>query len=200
MYKTIHTFTMCLYAMKIRNYEVITVKTSLKGDQRGSLSSLAGILVGVIVFVALLPVMLQTLAGVEATGTAGTLLQYLPLFIVLGVVLAIIGWAIKPLIGEHLGAMTSLRSMMHNERGDLQVAALVSAIVIITVGVIFFPIIQGQIGILTSDNTPDNDDENIGSLDTYPTAKTLADLIPMFYVLALVFLSLGFALRGMGKI
>lgn len=173
----------------------------LLGENRGQgLSGLAGILVGVIVFVAMLPVMLQVLADVEATGIAGTLITYLPLFIVLGVVLAIIAWAIKPIVGKKLGRAISLRAMYHNHRGTIQVAALVSAIVILTVGIIFFPIIQAQTNILITDNTPDDDTENVGALENYGTAKTLAGLIPMFYVLALVFLALGFALRGIGKI
>ncbi|GAI15903.1 unnamed protein product, partial [marine sediment metagenome] len=53
-------------------------------NQKGQLQNLATILVGVIVFAAMIPILLTAIAETEATGIEGALMAYLPLFVVLG--------------------------------------------------------------------------------------------------------------------
>lgn len=67
-------------------------------NQKGQLENLATILVGVIVFAAMIPILLSAIAETEATGIVGALMDYLPLFVVLGLAIGIVVWAIKPVV------------------------------------------------------------------------------------------------------
>lgn len=58
-----------------------------------------GVVVVLVMFGALLPMVTDTIAITEATGTVGTLLTNLPLFLVLGIVLAVIGYSLVYLRG-----------------------------------------------------------------------------------------------------
>ena len=58
-----------------------------------------GVVVVLVMFGALLPMVTDTIAITEATGTVGTLLSNLPLFLVLGIVLAVIGYSLVYLKG-----------------------------------------------------------------------------------------------------
>jgi hypothetical protein len=58
-----------------------------------------GVVVVLVMFGALLPMVTDTIAITEATGTVGTLLTNLPLFLVLGIVLAVIGYSLVYLKG-----------------------------------------------------------------------------------------------------
>lgn len=176
------------------------MKNRLMRNHKGQLQNLATMLVGVIVFAAMIPILLSVVATTNAPGITGTLLSYLPLFVVLGIALAIIAWAIKPMVKKF--GTQQLDAFYRDRRGQLQIGALVSAIMIVTVGVIFFPIIQDSIDdvtVLAGAEDPGGENWNENQLLTGP-ALTMAQLIPMFYVLALVFIGIGFAMKGMGKI
>ena len=54
----------------------------------------AGIVVVLVMFAALLPMVTDTIDETESTGTVAMLLDNLPLFLVLGIVLAVIAGAI----------------------------------------------------------------------------------------------------------
>jgi hypothetical protein len=61
---------------------------------RSGILGIVGIIVVLIMFGALLPLVTQTIDQTEATGTVGLLLDNMPLFLVLGVVLAVIASAL----------------------------------------------------------------------------------------------------------
>lgn len=58
-----------------------------------------GVVVVLVMFAALLPLVTDTIAETESTGTIATLLSNLPLFLVLGIVLAVIAYALIYLRG-----------------------------------------------------------------------------------------------------
>jgi heme/copper-type cytochrome/quinol oxidase subunit 2 len=51
---------------------------------------IVGVVIGVVVFAAMFPMVYETVDDANATGATATLLDNLPLFLVLGIVLAII--------------------------------------------------------------------------------------------------------------
>jgi len=61
---------------------------------RTGIMGVIGIVVVLVMFAALLPMVTDTIDDTEATGTVATLLDNLPLFLVLGIVLAFIAGAI----------------------------------------------------------------------------------------------------------
>ena len=61
---------------------------------RAGIMGVIGIVVVLVMFAALLPMVTDTIDETEATGTVATLLDNLPLFLVLGIVLAVIAGAI----------------------------------------------------------------------------------------------------------
>lgn len=61
--------------------------------------ALVGVLVAIILFGALMPLVTDTIDGSGATGTTSTLLQNMPLFLVLGIVIAVIVGALAYLKG-----------------------------------------------------------------------------------------------------
>ena len=61
---------------------------------RSGIMSVIGIVVVLVMFAALLPMVTDTIDQTESTGTVAMLLDNLPLFLVLGIVLAVIAGAI----------------------------------------------------------------------------------------------------------
>lgn len=61
---------------------------------RNGIMGVIGIVVVLVMFAALLPMVTDTIDDTEATGTVAMLLDNLPLFLVLGIVLAVIAGAI----------------------------------------------------------------------------------------------------------
>lgn len=61
---------------------------------RAGIMGVIGIVVVLVMFAALLPMVTDTIDQTESTGTVAMLLDNLPLFLVLGVVLAVIAGAI----------------------------------------------------------------------------------------------------------
>jgi len=135
--------------------------------------SIVSIFVGLVIFGALLPLLTSTISSAGATGTVGTLMGYLPLFLCLGVILSIIYFAIG-----------KLRTKMINPR------QMVSAIIILVIGAIFYPLIDSQVSTINQTLVEANQ----------TAAANLAVQIPLFYVLALVFIAITFALRSVGKL
>lgn len=163
--------------------------------------------VAIVVFTALMPVVYDVLDGVAATGTTGTLFDMLPLFAILGVVLSVIFWSIEPIEGRL--SISSIRTRMSGitnwiseewqqskamadatfegglgNRGLLDLGAMVGAIIILVVGVILYPLISTQVSTLVNN-------ENLSG-----SQETLIQTVPLFYVLALVFVAIGWALRA----
>ena len=61
---------------------------------RSGIMGVIGIVVVLVMFAALLPMVTDTIDDTEATGTVAMLLDNLPLFLVLGIVLAVIAGSI----------------------------------------------------------------------------------------------------------
>lgn len=61
---------------------------------RSGIMGIIGVVVVLVMFAALMPMVADTIDGVSATGTVGMLLDNLPLFLVLGIVLAVIAASI----------------------------------------------------------------------------------------------------------
>lgn len=61
---------------------------------RSGIMGVIGIVVVLVMFAALLPLVTDTIDQTEATGTVAMLLNNMPLFLVLGIVLAVIAGAI----------------------------------------------------------------------------------------------------------
>ena len=61
-------------------------------DMRTGIMGIIGVVVVLVMFGALMPMVTDTIALTEATGTIGTLLNNLPLF--LGIVLSVIGYSL----------------------------------------------------------------------------------------------------------
>jgi len=147
----------------------------------GRISGIVRIFGAILVFVSLLPLVVETITDAGATGTEGTLLDYLPLFVTLGLMLMIISWAIGKLQG---GAGFPLFAFFIDAR------AVVGVIIVEVVGVLMYPIISTQCIAL-----------NTTLVDAgMTTSATLVLQIPLFYVLALVFIAIAFGLRATGKI
>lgn len=73
--------------------------------------------------------------------------------------------------------------------GGIDIGGMIGAIIIVVVGVLFLPIVQDQIDTMT--------DVSNGSLNG--TAATLMEQVPLFYVLALVFIALAWAISSAKK-
>jgi hypothetical protein len=61
---------------------------------RAGILAIVGIVVVLVMFAALLPMVTETIDNTESTGTVAMLLNNLPLFLVLGIVLAVIAASI----------------------------------------------------------------------------------------------------------
>lgn len=61
---------------------------------KAGMSGVIALVVLVIISAAMLPLLTETIADVDADGTVGTLLTYMPLFVVLGIALAVIMYAV----------------------------------------------------------------------------------------------------------
>lgn len=68
-------------------------------EMKKGILGIIGVIVVLILFGAMMPLLTETIDGAEATGTVATLLDNLPLFMVLGVVIAIIAYALAYLHG-----------------------------------------------------------------------------------------------------
>ncbi len=148
-------------------------------EVKSRISGIVQIFGAIVVFASLTPLLVTTITGSGATGTEATLLNYLPLFLALGIILWIIGWAIGKLSGT--GVSFPLFA-------DAQ--QIVGVIIIETVGVLFYPLVSTQCIALNTTLVA----------ASMTTAATLVLQIPLFYVLALVFIAIGFGLKAAGKI
>lgn len=79
-----------------------------------------------------------------------------------------------------------LKKLFKDKMGAVNVGAMIGAIIIVVVGVLFLPIVQEQIDTMT--------DPTNGSING--TAATLMDQVPLFYVLGLVFIALAWAISS----
>jgi hypothetical protein len=84
------------------------------------------------------------------------------------------------------------KDISQDESGEMSslLASMIGAVMIIVVGIIFLPLVQDQVDALTNEST--------GSLTG--VAASLADQIPLFYVLGLVFAAIGWvvaAIKGL---
>lgn len=196
------------------------------GDsERGSVSirTVVTMLAGIVVFTALMPLIYDSLDSVSPGGATGTLIDLIPLFIILGVVISVIAWGISEIKGstgiravgarfhnakfvkslkaqwrtaKKMAEMKTGFSFSNMSHGAMNISGLISAIIVVAVGVFLFPIVNDQVSGLVGDNTAlDNTYIESGSAEA-----TLVNLIPLFYVLALVFLAIGWALKSVGKI
>ena len=68
-------------------------------NMREGIMGIIGVVVVLVMFGALMPMVTDTISLTEATGTIGTLLGNLPLFLVLGIVLSVIGYSMVYLRG-----------------------------------------------------------------------------------------------------
>ncbi len=66
---------------------------------KGGISMVIGMVVLIIIVGAMMPILVDTIDSANATGTVGTLLDYMPLFVILGVVLAVIVLAVSRIGG-----------------------------------------------------------------------------------------------------
>lgn len=82
--------------------------------------------------------------------------------------------------------MKMFKRLFKDKSGAVNVGAMIGAIIIVVVGVLFLPIIQDQIDTMT--------DAVNGSLNG--TAATLMEQVPLFYVLGLVFIALAWAISS----
>lgn len=192
-----------------------------------SIKSIVSVIAGVVVFTALMPLIYDALEEVDVSGATGTLANLIPLFIILGVVIAVIAWGITEIRGttsiRAVGArfhnakfVQNLKASIHNQwsaaksmaesttgfsmssmsHGQIHISGLISAIIIVAVGVFLFPIVNDQVSGLVGENAAE---DNV-YIEEGTAEATLVNLIPLFYVLALVFLSIGWALKSVGKI
>jgi hypothetical protein len=79
-----------------------------------------------------------------------------------------------------------LKKLFKDKMGAVNVGAMIGAIIIVVVGVLFLPIVQDQIDTMV--------DETNGSING--TAATLMEQVPLFYVLGLVFIALAWAISS----
>jgi hypothetical protein len=84
------------------------------------------------------------------------------------------------------------KDIAKDESGEMSslLASMIGAVMIIVVGIIFLPLVQDQVDALTNNVT--------GSLTG--VAASLAEQIPLFYVLGLVFAAIGWvvaAIKGL---
>lgn len=68
-------------------------------DMKKGMIGIIGVIVVIIMFAALLPIVTGVIDDTDATGTTAILLDNLPLFMALGVVVAIIGYSLYHLRG-----------------------------------------------------------------------------------------------------
>jgi hypothetical protein len=161
------------------------------------IKGVALVMIGVVIFCAMIPLVLSSIDASGATGTAGTLLDYMPLFLAVGLVLAIIFWAVSSLKGDGgmvsiggilgLGVMERIRTLRkQNKEGSISMGNMIGAIMVIVIGVLFFPIVQSAITGITGS----------GAGNLTGVAKTLASQIPLFYVIALVLIAVAWAITS----
>lgn len=201
------------------------VRQESRFGEEGSVSikSIISVIAGVVVFTALMPLIYDALGSVDPAGATGTLIDLIPLFLILGVVISVIAWGISEIRGttsiRAVGArfhnakfVKSLKrqwnvakkmaeaktgfSMSSMSHGQVNISSLISAIIIVAVGVFLFPIVSDQVSGLVGDNV---ELENT-YIESGTAEATLVNLIPLFYVLALVFLAIGWALKSVGRL
>lgn len=91
-----------------------------------------------------------------------------------------------------MGIMQKIKAEFKaNKSGAVDVAGLVGAIIVVTVGVLLLPLVQSQITYLT---VPSASNDNVTYLSG--VASTLAQQIPLFYVLGLMFIALVWAIHS----
>lgn len=161
------------------------------------IKGVALVMIGVVIFAAMIPLVLASIDASGATGTAATLLDYMPLFLAVGLVLAIVFWAIGSLKGDGgmasigglfgLGIVEKIRTLRkQNKDGAISMGNMIGAIMVIVIGVLFFPIVQAAITGITG----------VGAGNLTGVAKTLAEQIPLFYVIALVLIAVAWAIHS----
>ena len=79
-----------------------------------------------------------------------------------------------------------LKKLFKDKMGAVNVGAMIGAIIIVVVGILFLPIVQDQIDTMI--------DPTNGSLNG--TAATLMEQVPLFYILGLVFIALAWAISS----
>ena len=88
--------------------------------------------------------------------------------------------------------MRSLRKLVKDHKAALSIAGMVGAMLVVLVGIIFFPFIQDQINSLTTANY--SGDGANATLTGF--TATLVQTVPIFYLLGIMFVAIGWALYG----
>lgn len=83
--------------------------------------------------------------------------------------------------------MRSLKSLKDDVRGEMNgfITAMIGAILVIVVGIIFLPMVQDQIDYLTVASADNNNSTALTGV-----AATLMSQVDLFYVLGLVFVAI----------
>lgn len=180
------------------------VNQAQKKQQKKTIKGAVGILVLLMLAGAFFP-MLQDQISDAGVGMFGTILI---LMLLVGIVLAVIGWALKQ------------ADMLWCDNMDFEKVAsgMIMAILTVVIGLIFFPMISAQSTQLSEDHYVCNG-EIFGSESEYEeedyvaddceetdailegaSAQALAGQIDMFYLIGLVFVAVSWGLRSIDVI